>query len=199
MSKPSKQDLLRVKRSKTVREWMAPIVKEIRGGFSASPVGYLTRVGGLPRAKVRTASYSRCVPVDFSIGETFGDRQYESVFFDTFIRRHLAVRSYDLEKALSRLGFGTRGAWGLELWAALRSLVEDDSGTRARKLCEQVFEAGRTIWNDAEAVEEVRRENRWRNYFKFKGQIRAGLKNEFSVQELRRAINEVVVEEVMES
>jgi hypothetical protein len=179
---------------------MVPIIEEVGAGFHGPPVGYLTQVHGLPRAKVRSASYVRCVPVDFSHGEAYGDRQYADVFFETFLDRHLKLRSYDLDKGLERLGFRmARSAWGPELWTILRSLVEDDSGARARELCKDVFLAARTAWNDLEVAEQRRRENRWRNYFKFKGSVRLALKNGFSVSELKMAINEVVVEDVMNS
>ena len=196
----STRDLVRVKRSKTIREWMAPIIEEVGKGLSSPPIGYLTEVGGLPRVRVCTNSYTRCIPADFSDGDDFGDKQYANVFFEAFLRRHLKSRSYDLDRTLNRLGFGMhRAAWGPELWATLRSLVEDDSKARARELCEQIFEAGRSIRNDSAAASLVRTNNRRRNYFKFKRSVHSAMESGFSVVDLMNSINEVVVEDVMES
>ena len=197
---PSKRDLVRIRRSKNVRGWVAPIVKEILKGFTGTPVGYLTKIQGLPRAQVRTASYVRSVPVSFTKGEDFGDEQYEQVFFCTFLLRHRNLRSYDLDKAFERLGFGTNATRVTVWWeSVIRSMIEEETDGKARLMCQVVFEAARGAWNDPVEAERVRRENRIRNRFRFENEVKKALAAGFTRGELGAMVDMAVVKEVMES
>jgi len=195
----------RLSRDQAFKNMMEPAILNLRQGFFGRVVGYRTEAGGHPRARVRTASYSKCVPVDWSLGDEFNDAHYKEilghVFLDPFLKNadwetvRLLRSTYDENDGRSWKGV-SRDDWWHE--CVLRC-VEREVGKNARWLCEEVFAAAKMAKEDPKEAERRRRQDKARRYGILRRSILSALDFGITKGDISDLFDQTVVESVMDA
>lgn len=182
---------------------MESVILNLRQGFYGRIIGYVTPAGGKARARIRTARYSKCVVVEWDLGEEFNDAHYRSIFDQVFL--HPFRRPYQLDDILHALWERRDGgsSWAdfdrSDWWhGAVLSIIKREVGRNARVLCEQVFEAVKLARDDPKEAERRRRRDRAQHLRTVRNSVRGALEFGVTKKELSDAIDSAIVESVME-
>jgi len=194
----------RLSRNQGFKNLLEPAILNLRQGLLGRVVGYRTQAGGHPRARVRTASYSKCVPVDWSHGDEFNDAHYREILGHVFLDPFLKNADWELARHLRETFEENRREWsGVtrdDWWheCALR-LVEREVGNNARWMCEEIFAAAKMAKDDPKEAERLRKQDKARRYGILRRSIIAALDFGITKGEISDLVDQTVVESVMDA
>ena len=182
----------KLRRSPRFREWMAPIVGNVRAGLKRKIVGYRTAARGEPRVRVTTQVFTRCVSVDFVYGDQFNYAHYWHILFGTFVERHLG---HGISGALQEAGFGYHQEY-LDWWhPAIVATIEEEVGeVTVQRVCERIFDAAKLAMNDEEFETERKSLARYRTIQGFKNTARDLIKIGFTKEQMSELVGKAIEE-----